>query len=83
MKKSPCCKADIIKRKIYGGQIVAEYCKRCNRRVWGGRRRVTRDEMYRRHGQVMEKLNKKSKKTEKLLDVLTEVLIEKHDANFE
>lgn len=31
----------------------------------------------------MEKLNKKSKKTEKLLDVLTEVLIEKHDANFE
>lgn len=81
-KLSPCCKDTIIKRKRFGGQVLLEYCKKCNRRVWEGNKSVTREKAYQLNGAIMQRLyvKKTRGKTNKLADAFNVPGVEFLDA---
>ena len=80
MKSSPCCHEPIVKRKRYGGQITLDYCKKCNRRVWGGQKMVTRETAYQISGEIMKKIaRKKPQRQEKFMDIFVARLTERYD----
>lgn len=61
LRLSPCCKAKIVKKKRFGGQVLLEYCSECNHRVWPGNKSVTREEKYEQQGAILRRLARKPK----------------------
>jgi len=76
MKKSPCCNADIEKKKRYSGQVTLDYCKKCHRRVWSGKKTVTRIEANKQEEKVLNKKVNRAKQ-EKLYDAFMAIILEK------
>lgn len=79
-KLSPCCKAPIIKRKRYGGQVTLDYCKKCKRRVWGGNTVVTREQSYKIGGEIMARIaRKKPERQDKFFDIFIKRVTEEYE----